>query len=396
MCFFVKYAKSKKCLKLIKRFELRKRLFVMLCAAIFGAASIAPMAMAKVEKTTKTDKASSSAKKEKKEPRYKKSDSTSKSTKGVKEATSVSKDKNKKSEKKSKSPKNVRTTVIQKPGTALIEPRSKASFGAALGLSKHVDELNLKSSVAMIVDQKSGDVLFEKNPDTVLPIASITKLMTAMVVLDAKQPLDEMLEINDEDARIYKPSRLTQGTDLSRREALLLALMSSENRAAYTLGRNYPGGIAAFIPAMNRKAREIGMSRSRFADPTGLTNQNAASAEDLSRLVNAAYQYPLIREYSTHMGHSKIINGRTQEFVSSNRLVRSGDMEIGLQKTGYIADAGRCLVMQASVKGKPVIMVFLDSAGKLSRFADAVRVKEWIEESSDLKPLRRVSLDRQG
>lgn len=369
----------------------------MLCVAVFGATSIAPMVMAKVEKTTKADKTSAGTKKEKKEPRYKKGDSASKSTKGAKEASSSPKDKSKKSEKKSKSPKNVRTTVIQKPGTTnLIEPRSKASFGAALGLSKHVDELNLKSSVAMIVDQKSGDVLFEKNPDTVLPIASITKLMTAMVVLDAKQPLDEILEINDEDARIYKPSRLAQGTDLSRREALLLALMSSENRAAYTLGRNYPGGIAAFIPAMNRKAREIGMSRSRFADPTGLTNQNAASAEDLSRLVNAAYQYPLIREYSTHMGHSKVINGRTQEFVSSNRLVRSGDMEIGLQKTGYIADAGRCLVMQASVKGKPVIMVFLDSAGKLSRFADAVRVKEWIEESEDLKPLRRVSLDRQG
>lgn len=380
------------------RFELKKRLFVILYVAIFGIFSLPSAVMAKsekstkAEKTSKADKATASAKKE---PRYKKSTAGSKSVKETKEAPSVAK--NKKSEKKSKSPKNVRTTVIQKPSAnAFAEPRAKASFGSALGLSKHVDELNLKSSVAMIVDQKSGEVLFEKNPDTVLPIASITKLMTAMVVLDAKQPLDEMLEINDEDARIYKPSRLAQGTDLSRREALLLALMSSENRAAYTLGRNYPGGIAAFIPAMNRKAREIGMSKSRFADPTGLTNQNAASAEDLSRLVNAAYQYPLIREYSTHMGHSKVINGRTQEFVSSNRLVRSGDMEIGLQKTGYIADAGRCLVMQASVKGRPVIMVFLDSAGKLSRFADAVRVKEWIEESSELKPLRRVSLDRQG
>lgn len=376
------------------RFKLRKRLFVILCVATLGIASLAPAVMAKVEKNTKADKVSTAVKKDKKEPRYKKSAPSSKSAKETKEVPSAAK--NKKSDKKSKSPKNVRTTVIQKSGSSFIEPRTKTSFGTALGLAKHVDELNLKSSVAMIVDQKSGDVLFEKNPDTVLPIASITKLMTAMVVLDAKLPLDEMLEINDEDARIYKPSRLAQGTDLSRREALLLALMSSENRAAYTLGRNYPGGITAFIPAMNRKAREIGMTRSRFADPTGLTNQNAASAEDLSRLVNAAYQYPLIREYSTHMGHSKIINGRTQEFVSSNRLVRSGDMEIGLQKTGYIADAGRCLVMQASVKGKPVIMVFLDSAGKLSRFADAVRVKEWIEESSDLRPLRRVSLDRQG
>jgi D-alanyl-D-alanine endopeptidase (penicillin-binding protein 7) len=375
------------------RLKLKIKLLTLLCVAVLGVTSITTIAKSDDVTSKKSQKGNATSKKEKTEPRYKKNSAGSKTTKDTKESSAVkSKDKNNKTEKKSKSPKNVRTTVIQKP--SLVEAQPKTSFGAALGLAKHADELNLKSSVAMVVDQKSGEVLFEKNPDTVLPIASITKLMTAMVVLDAKQSLDDMLEINDQDARIYKPSRLAQGTDLSRREALLLALMSSENRAAYTLGRNYPGGISAFIPAMNRKAKEIGMLRSRFADPTGLTNQNAASAEDLSRLVHAAYQYPLIREFSTHTGHSKIINGRNQEFVSSNRLVRSGDMEIGLQKTGYIADAGRCLVMQATVKGRPVIMVFLDSAGKLSRFADAVRVKEWIEESPDLKPLRRVNLER--
>lgn len=299
----------------------------------------------------------------------------------------------KKAEKKAKSPKQVRTTVV---GRSNAEPGGHMSFGAALGLARSRDDLNLKSSVSIIVDQKTQDVLFEKNPSTVLPIASITKLMTAMVVLDAKLPMDEMLVINDEDAHIYNHSRLAAGTELTRREAMLLALMSSENRAAYTLGRNYPGGIAAFIPAMNRKAREIGMMNSRFADPTGLTNQNAASAEDLARMVNAAYQYPLIREFSTNTNYTKIIKGRPQEFISSNRLVRSGDMEIGLQKTGYIADAGRCLVMQASIKGRPVIMVFLDSAGKLSRFADAVRVKDWIEEGGDVKAIRRIGLEKNG
>jgi D-alanyl-D-alanine endopeptidase (penicillin-binding protein 7) len=299
----------------------------------------------------------------------------------------------KKAEKRAKSPKQVRTTVI---GRANAEPGAHLSFGAALGLARSRDDLNLKSSVSIIVDQRTQDVLFEKNPSAVLPIASITKLMTAMVVLDAKQPMDEMLVINDEDAHIYNHSRLAAGTELTRREAMLLALMSSENRAAYTLGRNYPGGIAAFIPAMNRKAREIGMVNSKFADPTGLTNQNASTAEDLARMVNAAYQYPTIREFSTNTNYTKIIKGRPQEFISSNRLVRSGDMEIGLQKTGYIADAGRCLVMQASIKGRPVIMVFLDSAGKLSRFADAVRVKEWIEEGGDVKALRRIGLEKSG
>jgi D-alanyl-D-alanine endopeptidase (penicillin-binding protein 7) len=268
--------------------------------------------------------------------------------------------------KKPKNPKQVRTTVVPKKAAVGNSP-ARVSQGTSLGLGKHVDELNLKSSVAMIVDQQTLQVLFEKNPQSVLPIASITKLLTAMTVLDAQLPLDEILEINAEDAAIYRNSRLAKGADLSRREALLLALMSSENRAAYTLGRNYPGGITNFMSDLNRKARDIGMLHSNFEDPTGLTSKNVASAEDLAILVNAAYQYPLIREYSTATNHKLLVNNRAQEFISSNRLVRSGDMEIGLQKTGYISEAGRCLDMQATVKNRPVIMVFVDSAGSLSR-----------------------------
>ena len=299
----------------------------------------------------------------------------------------------KKPERRAKSPRQVRTSVISRSGS-VDSASSHLSFGAALGLARSRDHLNLKSSVSIVVDQKTQEVLFEKNPTAVLPIASISKLMTAMVVLDAKQSLDDSIVINDEDVHIYNHSRLVLGTELTRREAFLLALMSSENRAAYTLARNYPGGLAAFIPAMNRKAQELGMVNTKFADPTGLTNQNVSTAEDLVRMVNAAYQYPLIREFSTHASYTKVIRGRPQEFISSNRLVRSGDMEIGLQKTGYIADAGRCLVMQATVKGRAVIMVFLDSAGKLSRFADAVRVKEWVEDGSEVHTIRRLSFDK--
>ena len=296
-----------------------------------------------------------------------------------------------KRQKRAKSPKTVRTTVLPSASGEVAAPR--ISFGAAMGLSRQRDELNLKSSVSIVVDQKTQEVLFEKNPGAVLPIASITKLMTAMVILDAKQPLDETLEIGPEDVNAYNHSRLALGTELTRREALLLALMSSENRAAYTLGSHYPGGIAAFVPAMNKKAQEIGMASSTFADPTGLLNKNAASAEDLARMVNAAYQYPLIREFSTNPSHTKVIRGRPQEFISSNRLVRSGDMQIGLQKTGYISEAGRCLVMQANVKGRPVIMIFLDSDGKQSRFADALRVRNWVADGADVKAKRKIALD---
>jgi D-alanyl-D-alanine endopeptidase (penicillin-binding protein 7) len=261
-----------------------------------------------------------------------------------------------------------------------------------MGLGKHVDVLNLKSNAAIVVDQLNQEVVFEKHADAVLPIASITKLMTAMTVLDSRLNLDEILKINDEDVAIYHKSRLTKGTELTRREALLLALMSSENRAAYTLGRNYPGGIDAFMTALNRKAKEIGMLHSSFEDPTGLTSKNVSSPEDLALMVHAASQYPMIREFSTTPEYSKFINNRMQDFISSNRLVRSGNMLIGLQKTGYISEAGRCLVMQAFVNNKPYIMVFLDSQGSQSRFADAVRVKQWIDEQPEVKATRKLAL----
>lgn len=295
-----------------------------------------------------------------------------------------------KGEKSPKSPKTVKTTVVPKIPNEVTPVAPRGSIGTALGLNRKADDLNLKSSVSIVVDQQTQDILYEKNPRVVLPIASITKLLTAMTMLDANQPMDEILTINDEDAAIYNHSRLVKGTELPRREALLLALMSSENRAAYTLGRNYPGGIHVFMAALNRKAKEVGMLHSSFEDPTGLTSKNVSTAEDLALLVDAAYKYPLIKEFSTTPNHTKLINGREQVFLNSNRLVRSGDMQIGLQKTGYISEAGRCLVMQATVNNRPVIMVFLDSMGSLSRFADAVRVKEWLEESETIKPLRKL------
>jgi D-alanyl-D-alanine endopeptidase (penicillin-binding protein 7) len=282
----------------------------------------------------------------------------------------------KKVAKSSKKPKTVRTTVTRTSEPVLA---SRPSFATALGLRGQHDDLSLKSSVAMVVNQDTKEVYFEKNSSVSLPIASITKLMTAMVVLDSKLPLDDTIEINADDVHIYRSSRLAGGTVLTREEALLLALMSSENRAAHTLGRNYPGGISAFVDAMNRKAREIGMPHSHFADPTGLMSENVASAEDLTRMLSAAYQYKMIREFSTWPDLTLVIAKRPQKFLNTNRLVRAGDMNIGLQKTGFINAAGKCLVMQARVNNTPLLLVFLDSVGTQSRFADAVRVKDWYE-----------------
>jgi len=203
--------------------------------------------------------------------------------------------------------------------------------------------------------------------------------------------LDETLVINSEDVQSYRTSRLAGGTVLTREEALLLALMSSENRAAYTLGRNYPGGVPSFVAAMNRKAKELGMDHSHFADPTGLMSENVASAEDLTRLLNASYQYKMIREFSTWPELTMVIAKRPQKFLNTNRLVRSGDMNIGLQKTGFINAAGKCLVMQARVNNTPLLLVFLDSVGTQSRFADAVRVRDWYErQPSGAQPIRRL------
>jgi len=290
--------------------------------------------------------------------------------------------------KSAKKPKTVRVTVTR-PSEPVVPTRP--SLATALGLRGQHDELSLKSSVVMVVNQDTKEVYFEKNPSVSLPIASITKLMTAMVVLDSKLPLDDTIVINADDVHIYAKSRLAGGTVLTREEALLLALMSSENRAAYTLGRNYPGGIPAFVDAMNRKAKELGMDHSHFADPTGLMSENVATAEDLTRMLNAAYQYKMIREFSTWPDLTMVIAKRPQKFLNTNRLVRSGDMNIGLQKTGFINAAGKCLVMQARVNNTPLLLVFLDSVGTQSRFADAVRVRDWYERMpTGTQPIRRL------
>lgn len=273
-----------------------------------------------------------------------------------------------------------RSTV--KAAAVASVPAARLSIGQAIGLHEAYDPLSLHSAVALAVDAASGEVLFEKNARAVLPIASISKLMTALVVLEAGQPLDERLTISeaDIDTEKYTRSRLRPGTVLTRDEMLHLALMASENRAANALGRHYPGGLDTFVARMNEKARELGMESTWFVEPTGLSSRNVSSAIDLARLVRAASRYPLIREYSTAASLTvEAAGARTVSFRNTNRLVSRDDWDIGLQKTGYISEAGNCLVMQARVEGRPVVLVLLDASGKLSRFGDAQRLRDWIE-----------------
>lgn len=239
----------------------------------------------------------------------------------------------------------------------------------------------LQSASALVTDQISGAVLYEKSADSVVPIASITKLMTAMVALDANPSLQEILTIGEEDVDTLKGthSRLHVGTRLTREEMLNLALMSSENRAASALSRHYPGGREAFIAAMNRKTQALGMTDTQFADPTGLTASNVSSARDLAKMVAAAYQYPLIREFSTMAEREVMVGRRHQMFRNTNSLVKSPSWEIGLSKTGYINEAGKCLVMHTWLNSKPTIIVLLDSWGKMTRIGDANRIKRWVE-----------------
>jgi D-alanyl-D-alanine endopeptidase (penicillin-binding protein 7) len=260
-------------------------------------------------------------------------------------------------------------------------PSLQPSASGAIGLHEGYDRLALHSSMALMLDGETGRVLFEKNANTVSPIASITKLMTAMVVLDAGLPLDELIEITREDLDTLRGtgSRLRFGTVLTRDEMLRLALMSSENRAANALGRHYPGGLSAFVARMNAKARELGMTRTRFVEPTGLSARNVSTAYDLARLVRAASRYPLIREHSTAAALTVTAGRRQVAYRNSNRLIRNPSWEIGLQKTGYISEAGNCLVMQADIEGRPMVLVLLDADGKLSRFGDAQRLRDWFE-----------------
>jgi D-alanyl-D-alanine endopeptidase (penicillin-binding protein 7) len=244
--------------------------------------------------------------------------------------------------------------------------------------------LNLESKAALVINSATGEVLYGKNTDQPVPIASITKLMTVMVVLDAKLPLDEAITITEDDIDRMRntSSRLRVGSVLSRAELMLLALMSSENRAAHALARTYTGGESAAIAAMNRKAHALGMTQTRFEDGTGLNSHNVASPKDLVAMVKTANTYPLIRRFSTTGGHAVAIKDSIQQFNNTNMLVKNPDWEIGVSKTGYINEAGKCLVMQAKIKSTPVVIVLMDSWGKYTRIGDAQRVKKWLESSS--------------
>ncbi|HVT33966.1 MAG TPA: serine hydrolase [Nevskiaceae bacterium] len=248
--------------------------------------------------------------------------------------------------------------------------------------TQRVSDFGLKSGAALVVDLDSGETLALKNPDQVMPIASLTKLMTALVVVEAAQPMDQVLEITNEDVDIWRhsSSRLRVGTRLTREQMLLLALMSSENRAAMALSDNYPGGRDAFIMKMNQKAQALGMSSSHFADPAGLSNNSVSTARDLHKLMTAAYAQPLIRSYTTRPEASVRMGRRMVSFINSNRMVRrSGDWNIELQKTGFTNEAGRCLVMEVRVLSRRLAMVFLDSVGTLTRYGDALRVRHHLE-----------------
>lgn len=242
----------------------------------------------------------------------------------------------------------------------------------------------LQSAAFMIAEQATGNVILEKNSDAVLPIASITKLMTAMVVLDARLGLADQLIISQDDVDTLRgsSSHVPVGIELSREDMLRLALMSSENRAAAALARNYPGGKPAFVAAMNRKAASLGLRDTRFSDSTGLNSANVSSARDLVKMVSAASRYPLIREFSTTANYMVSLNGRPRQFNNTNALVSSPDWQIGVSKTGFINESGKCLVMQAWLLNKPMIIVLLDSFGRFTRVADAQRVKRWLESAA--------------
>jgi D-alanyl-D-alanine endopeptidase (penicillin-binding protein 7) len=269
--------------------------------------------------------------------------------------------------------------VASRRSVVRVEP-ARQSFGQLAGLHATEDPLDLKSGVAFVLDQETNEVLLNKNSKAVLPIASITKLMTGLLVTEANLPMDEVLTITQDDVDTEKgsSSRLAVGTKLSRGELLHLALMSSENRAASALGRNYPGGLPAFVAAMNAKAKLLGMNDTRYVEPTGLSSQNQSSARDLALLVKVAHDVPLLRELTTSPEHQVAIGSRQLQYHTTNRLVLNPAWDIGLQKTGYISEAGQCLVMQAQLAGRKLIMVLLDSAGKYSRIGDAERIRKWL------------------
>ena len=280
------------------------------------------------------------------------------------------------------------------PGSWVLQLAGGLLLGvlAITASAKEVGGPKLKSSSVLIVDQSDSTVLYSRNADVAAPIASITKLMTALVVMDAKQPLDEPIQISDADRDFPKGafSRLTVGTTLTRGDLMHLALMSSENRAAHALGNNYPGGMPAFVAAMNAKARALGMTSAHFVDSNGLSSQNVASPEDLSKLVIAASKNRTIREYSTDKNYAVKVHRRMVQYRNTDNLVGNPSWNIVVQKTGYITEAGKCLVMAAVIQGRSVVIVLLDSFGKYTRVADAQRIKTWMASSAN--PRLQVSM----
>lgn len=288
--------------------------------------------------------------------------------------------------------------MVVAPGHAAVPPsgESKAVHApkaaapkpspAARPRTRHSgqDRPDVRSSSVLVIDANDSAILFAKHADVAAPIASITKLMTALVVLEGGQPLNETLELTRDDRISGKgsASRLVVGTKLSRSDFLHIALMSSDNRAAHTVARNYPGGLPAFVRAMNAKAQALGMSSAHFVDPTGLSELNVASAEDLCLLVTAAARNPTVRKYSTDHEHSVVVAKRKIEFHNTNALVRRADWNILVQKTGFTNEAGQCLVMKAVIRDRPVVIVLLDSFGKYTRVADASRIRKWLEARS--------------
>ena len=284
--------------------------------------------------------------------------------------------------------KTKRTLAKASPKRLAKAVPTKPSFGQLAGLHSTADDLDLKSSVAYVIDQDTNEVLLSKNDQAILPIASITKLMTGVVLSEAKLSMDESITITQDDVDTEKgsSSRLKVGTTLTRGELLHLSLMASENRAAHALGRTYPGGLHAFVELMNAKAISLGMRDTRYIEPTGLSSKNQSSAKDLATLVSFAYQDSLLRELSTSPSYQVEVGNHTLNYKTTNRLIKNPNWDIGLQKTGYISEAGQCLVMQAKIAGRKLIMVFLDSAGKLSRIADAERVRRWVEVNHAFRP----------
>ena len=270
-------------------------------------------------------------------------------------------------------------------------------FVACSSVSLHAGSIpatripKLRSAAVVVQDQRTGEFLLAKKSATAMPIASITKLMTAMVILDAKLDMDELITIGEEDKDTlrHSHSHLVVGTQLTRREALLVALMASENRAAHALARSYPGGVGALVAAMNEKARLLDLGDTRFEDPTGLSDGNISSAQDLSRLVDVACRYPQICTFTTQR-EVVLRQGRKRlHYVNTNALIRNPRWQIGLSKTGYIEEGGRCLVMQALLAQRPVLIVLLNSTGKNTRLADAKRIKDWMEKSGSPRKPRK-------